>query len=50
MSISTFTIKLHNNRYHVERNGWPVGSVIGYATEWHALNVIKQMKRLAALS
>ena len=50
MSVFTFTIKLHNNRYHVWRNGWPVGSAIGYATEWDALKVIEQMKRLSAQS
>ena len=50
MSKFTFTIKLHNSRYHVSRNGWPVGSVSGYATEWDALKVIRQMERLSALS
>jgi uncharacterized protein YegP (UPF0339 family) len=46
----TFTITEQSERFHVLRNGNPVGSVAGYTTRKDALKAIEQIQRWDAIT
>ena len=42
----SFTVEVRDGRHHALRNGWPVGAVTGYPSDFDARKALKQITRL----